>query len=54
MTITSYVSTPKLEDYQKQFEEHLAMERKKGILQVRLCTHDGPFVWCFEAHQALA
>ena len=54
MPITSYVSTPKLEDYKKQFEEHLFMERKNGILQVRLSTHGGPFVWSFEAHQALA
>ena len=54
MTMTGYVSRPKLEDYKKQFEEHLVMERKNGILQVRLSTLGGPFVWSFEAHQALA
>ena len=54
MAKTRYVAVPKLEDYKKQFEEHLVMERKNGILQVRLSTHGGPFVWSFQAHQALA
>ena len=54
MAKTHYVSTPKLEDYKKQFAEHLIMERKNGILQVRLSTNGGPFVWSFQAHQALA
>jgi len=54
MAKTHYVKTPKLEDYKKQFEEHLVLERKNGILQVRLSTHGGPFVWSFQAHQALA
>jgi enoyl-CoA hydratase/carnithine racemase len=49
----SYVSTPKLNDYKKQFAEHLIMERKNGILQVRMHTNGGPFKWCFQAHQAL-
>lgn len=54
MAKTHYVATPKLEDYQKQFAEHLIMERRNGILQVRLSTKGGPFVWSFQAHQALA
>jgi len=54
MAKTKYVAMPKLEDYKKQFAEHLVMERKNGILQVRLATNGGPFVWSFQAHQALA
>ena len=54
MTKTRYVATPKLEDYKKVFEEHLVMERRDGILQVRLATHGGPLYWSFQAHQALA
>ena len=30
------------------------MERKNGILQVRMRTNGGPFKWSFQAHQALA
>lgn len=54
MAKTHYVITPKLEDYKKQFAEHFIMERMNGILQVRLSTNGGPFVWSFQAHQALA
>ncbi len=54
MTITKYVTTPKLEDYKKQFEEHLSFERKNGILQVRMHTQGGPVKWSFQMHQALA
>ena len=54
MAKTQYVSTPKLEDYKKQFAEHLVLERKNGILQVRLTTNGGPVKWSFEMHQAMA
>jgi len=54
MTKTRYVRLPKLEEYQEQFKEHLVMERRNGILQVRLATHGGPMYWSFQAHQALA
>ena len=54
MAGTNFVSTPKLKDYKKQFEEHLSFERKNGILQVRMHTHGGPVKWSFQMHQALA
>ncbi len=54
MTNTQKVPTPKLEDYQKTFAEHMAFERKNGILQVRLHTKGGPVKWSFEMHQAMA
>ena len=54
MSNTNFVRTPRLEDYQKQFEEHLYMERKNGILLVRMHTKGGPVKWSFQMHQALA
>jgi len=54
MSNTNYVPIPKLEDYQKYFEEHLYMERKNGILMVRMHTKGGPVKWSFQIHQALA
>jgi enoyl-CoA hydratase/carnithine racemase len=54
MAKTRFVATPKLEDYKKQFEEHLSFERKNGILQVRMHTKGGPVKWSFQMHQALA
>jgi enoyl-CoA hydratase/carnithine racemase len=46
-------NTPRLEEYQKQFAEVLILERKKGILQARLHTKGGPFVWSPQAHYML-
>ena len=54
MAFSKFVSTPKLEDYSKQFEEHLSFERKNGILQVRMHSKGGPVKWSFQTHQALA
>jgi enoyl-CoA hydratase/carnithine racemase len=54
MAKPKYVATPKLEDYKEQFKDHLVMERKNGILQVRMHTNGGPVRWCFQVHQALA
>jgi enoyl-CoA hydratase/carnithine racemase len=54
MANTNFVSVPKLEDYKKQFKEHLYFERKNGILLARMHTKGGPVKWSFEMHQALA
>ena len=54
MARTRFVVTPKLEDYKKQFEEHLIFERRNGILQARMHTEGGPVRWSFQMHQALA
>jgi enoyl-CoA hydratase/carnithine racemase len=54
MAMTHKVATPKLEDYKKQFAEHLEFERRNGILQVRMHTLGGPVKWSFQMHQALA
>jgi enoyl-CoA hydratase/carnithine racemase len=54
MTNTKPVPYPKLEDYKKTFAEHMAFERRNGILQVRLHTKGGPVKWSFEMHQAMA
>jgi enoyl-CoA hydratase/carnithine racemase len=54
MTNTKMVPTPKLEEYEKIFAEHMSFERKNGILQVRLHTKGDPVRWSFEMHQAMA
>jgi enoyl-CoA hydratase/carnithine racemase len=51
--ITSFVPTPKLEDYSKKYAEHIQFERKDGILLARLHTKGGPVKWSFEMHQAM-
>lgn len=54
MANTKPVPYPKLEDYKKTYAEHMAFERRNGILQVRLHTKGGPVKWSFEMHQAMA
>jgi len=46
-------STPKFEDYKKQFADVLIMERKNGILQARMHTNGGPFKWSPSVHHML-
>ena len=53
MTNTQPVPYPKLEDYSKTYADHMAFERRNGILQVRLHTKGGPVKWSFEMHQAM-
>jgi enoyl-CoA hydratase/carnithine racemase len=53
MTNTQKVPYPKLEEYSKTFAEHMAFERRNGILLVRLHTNGGPVKWSFEMHQAM-
>ena len=50
---SSTTATPKFEDYKKLFAEHLIMERKNGIIQLRMHTKGGPLKWCPEAHHML-
>lgn len=54
MSEKNFVAKPKLKDYKKQFKDFLIMERKNGILLLRLHTKGGPFVYSVWAHNALA
>jgi len=46
-------ATPKFEEYKKKFAKHLIMERKNGILLVRMHTDGGPLKWCPQVHHML-
>ena len=46
-------STPNLKDYKNQFADCLIMERKNGILQVRMHTNGGPLKWSPQVHHML-
>jgi len=49
----STAATPKLDDYKEHFAECLMMERKNGILQVRMHTNNGPLKWSPQVHHML-
>jgi len=46
-------ATPKFADYKEKFAKHLIMERKNGILQVRMHTGGGPLKWAPQVHHML-
>lgn len=53
MTHLEYVPTPKFEEYRERFKDFLIMERKNGIITVRMHTNDGPVEWSYMMHNAL-
>ena len=53
MSLTSYVLTPKFEEYKELFQEHFEMERSDGIVVLRMHTLGGDVQWNFELHRAI-
>ena len=53
MSLTSYLPTPKFEEYKELFKEHFIMERRDGIIELRMHTLGGDVQWSFELHRAL-
>jgi enoyl-CoA hydratase/carnithine racemase len=53
MSLTNYVATPKFEEYRQTFKEHFAMERRDGIIEMRMHTLGGDVQWNFELHRAI-
>jgi enoyl-CoA hydratase/carnithine racemase len=53
MPLTNYVPTPKFEEYKELFKEHFIMERRNGIIELRMHTLGGDAQWSFELHRAL-
>jgi len=54
MSLTSFVSSPEFEDYQKRFKEHYKMQRRPdGVLLVEAHTQGGPIQLSVENHRSL-
>jgi len=53
MALTKFVPRPKFEDYKEKYKEHIIMERRNGIILLRMHTNSGPVKWGFEIHNAL-
>jgi enoyl-CoA hydratase/carnithine racemase len=53
MSLTHYVPTPEFEEYKELFKEHFEMERRDGIIELRMHTLGGDVQWNFELHRAL-
>ena len=44
---------PRLEDYKEKYKDRIHMERKDGVIMLRMHTDGGPVVWGLEMHRAL-
>jgi enoyl-CoA hydratase/carnithine racemase len=54
MSLTSFVSSPEFDDYQKRFKEHYKMQRRPdGVLLVEAHTQGGPIQLSVENHRSL-
>ena len=50
---TDFVHRPTFEEYKEQFKQHFYLERKNGIILVRMHTNGGPVKWSYQIHNAL-
>ncbi|HIM03307.1 MAG TPA: enoyl-CoA hydratase/isomerase family protein [Myxococcales bacterium] len=53
MALTQYVENPKFEEYSERFKEHFLMERRGGILLLKMHTGGGNVKWGWELHRAI-
>jgi hypothetical protein len=47
MGLTSIVERPKFEDYKKKYEDYFIMERRDGVISLRMHTKGGPVQYSF-------
>jgi enoyl-CoA hydratase/carnithine racemase len=54
MSLTSFVATPKFEEYRERFKEHYKLERRAdGVILVRAHTKGGPIQLSVENHRSV-
>jgi len=53
VSLTNFVDDVQFEEYRERLKEHFFMQRKGGIIEVRMHTCGGEAQWGFELHRAL-
>jgi enoyl-CoA hydratase/carnithine racemase len=53
MALTRYVPNPDFAEYSERFREHFQMERRNGIILLRMHTQGGEVQWSWELHRAI-
>lgn len=51
--ISPFVEPPRFEEYSEKYKEHIAMERRGGVIMLRMHTQNKPVVWCAQVHRAI-
>ncbi len=54
MGTSKFISRLRFEDYKEKYKGYIFMERKNGIIMLRMHTNGGPVVWGLEMHNALS
>ena len=54
MDTSNSVTRPQFEKYKEKYKRHVAMERKNGIIELRMHTDGGPVVWGLDMHRVLS
>jgi enoyl-CoA hydratase/carnithine racemase len=54
MNTSSSVTRTQFESYREKYERHVAMERRDGVIMLRMHTDGGPVVWGLEMHKVLS
>lgn len=51
--VPPFVPHPKFEDYSEKYKEHIAMERRGGVIMLRMHTEGKAAVWSGTLHRAI-
>ena len=51
--LAGFVDPPRFEEYSEKYKEHVAMERRDGVIMLRMHTQNKPVVWSAQSHRAI-
>ncbi|WP_228000086.1 enoyl-CoA hydratase/isomerase family protein [Nocardia australiensis] len=51
--ISNFIDPPKFEDYSEKYKDHIIMERRDGVIMLRMHTQDKALVWSPQLHRAI-
>ncbi|MBT8339310.1 MAG: enoyl-CoA hydratase/isomerase family protein [Desulfatitalea sp.] len=50
---STFVPFPKFEDYSEKYKDNIIMERRDGVIMLRMHTHNKPIVWEAVIHRSI-
>jgi enoyl-CoA hydratase/carnithine racemase len=51
--VPDFVSPPRFEEYREKFEDHIIVERRDGVIMLRMHTQGKALVWSPQLHRAI-
>ncbi len=53
MDVSGFIPRPRFEDYKEKYKDYIIMERRNGVIMLRMHSKGGPVVWGLDMHSAL-